>query len=458
MQGFRRYAIRAIYAAVLLLLADATRTADAGGVGSVNEAAVPWLLGDWDGTRTRLRDAGVDFQLGYVGEVASNGTGGLRRDVAYSDQWAAGARLDLGRLNLLEGGTVQVTVTDRNGRNLSDDADLGTLQEVQEIFGRGRTARLTRFWYNQAFADGLLEWKIGRMPFSEDFSAFSCDFQNLTFCGAAAGNIVTNSIYNWPISQWASRWKINLARFGYFQFAAFDQNPRYLGTGQALLPVAFAGSTGLLVPAEFAWLPKFGELQGSYKFGGWYDTSWAADVVSDVNGAPAAVTGLPFAQGRGRYGAYVNFLQQVTRNSAINVRGGLSLFFNATIADRRTSFIDAQVAAGLIYTAPFRSRPNDDVGLGVGTTHVNRRVAWSEMLQNLADQGSVAVQGREVAVEAYYNLPAAQRVGGSSEHPICYRSRRDEPEQECAGVRPEDGGQFLTQPACSLRANYNTHV
>jgi porin len=209
-----------------------------------DQASVPWLLGDWNGTRTRLRDAGVDFQFSYVGEVASNATGGLQRQVAYADQWAAGVTLDLGRLGLVQGGTVQVTYTDRNGRNLSDDAGLGTLQEVQEIYGRGRTARLTRFWYNQKFADGLVEWKIGRMPFSEDFSAFSCDFQNLTFCGTPAGNIVTNTIYNWPISQWATRLKFNLEGFGYFQFAAFDQNSKYLGLQQALLPVFFSGCRG----------------------------------------------------------------------------------------------------------------------------------------------------------------------------------------------------------------------
>jgi carbohydrate-selective porin OprB len=32
---------------------------------------------------------------------------------------------------------------------------------------------------------------IGRMPFSEDFAALSRDFQNPTFCGASAGNILT---------------------------------------------------------------------------------------------------------------------------------------------------------------------------------------------------------------------------------------------------------------------------
>lgn len=358
---------------------------------------IPWLLGDWDGARTKLRSAGVDFQFGYVGEIAGNASGGSRRQAAYADQWTAGATLDLERLGGVRGGTIQVTFTDRNGSNLSDDAGLGTLQEVQEIYGRGQTARLTRFWYNQKFADGLFEWKIGRMPFSEDFAAFSCDFQNLTFCGASAGNIFINYIYNWPISQWATRLKLNVAGVGYFQFAAFDQNPKYLGLQNALLPVFFAGSTGVLIPAEFAWLPRFGDLQGSYKFGGWYDTSLAADAIAMVSGSTA------FGQASGRYGAYVNFLQQVTHTGSPNARGGgLALFLNATVGDRRTAVIDTQFAGGMIYTGPFAGRPNDDIGLAVGRTHVNNRVAWFETSQYLAGSGPAPARSSEYAVEAYY--------------------------------------------------------
>jgi porin len=77
------------------------------------------------------------------------------------------------------------------------------------------------------------------------------------------------------------------------------------------------------------------------------------------------------------------------------------------MADRRTATTDYQVAGGVIYTGPFRSRPQDDIGFGVGTTHVNSRVAWAEQLQNLAGQNlvgfsPVGVQGNEYTMELYY--------------------------------------------------------
>jgi porin len=377
----------------------------------------PWLLGDWGGARTRLWDRGIDFQFGYTNEVAYNAAGGVENKAAYADQYAAGMTLDLYKLIGIPSAQFQVTITERTGRNLSDDAQLGTLQQVQEVFGRGQTIRLTDFWYQQQFADGLIDWKVGRIPFGADFAAFSCDFQNLTFCGSDPGNIVGDYIFNWPISQWATRVKLKLNGFGYFQVGAYDVNPRYLGVQDQVLPVFFPNSTGALVPVELAWLPKFsdGSLPGSYKFGAWYDTSTADDVVDDINGDPFALTGLLPAQHRGRYGGYINFQQQITSN--------VTLFLNAVIADERTATIDRQIAGGLIYTGPFSGRPDDDVAFAVGTTHVNDRVADVEALQN-----SVAVQGSEYAFEMFYTFrptpglffrPNVQYVlhpGGSSQN------------------------------------------
>jgi porin len=357
---------------------------------SANAAPDRWLLGDWGGERTRLQDMGIDFQFGYTSEFAYNPAGGTEHTTRYADQYAAGVTLDLDRLLGLPAAQFQVTMTQRLGRNLSDDADLGTLQQVQEVYGRGQTIRLTEFWFDQKYADGLIDWKIGRMTVGGDFASFACDFQNLTFCGSNPGNLVGNYIYNWPISQWGTRIKVALGGFGYVQAGIFDVNTKYLGTQEQVLPVFFSGSTGALIPVELAWLPKFGAdaLPGSYKIGAWYDTSTTDDVVSDVDGDPFALTGLPLRQDRGRYGAYINFQQQVTSS--------LSFFLNAVVADDRTATTDRQIAGGLTYTGLFSSRPKDDIGFAVGTTHVNNRVADVQALQNRP------VPGSEYAFELYY--------------------------------------------------------
>ena len=328
----------------------------------------PWLLGDWDGARSSLQERGIDFQFGYVGEFGYNPVGGFEPKLRYADQYSAGVTFDLDRLLGISDAKFQTTFTQRTGRNLTDDAEIGALQEVQEIYGRGQTIRLTDFWYEQSFANRLIDWKIGRMPVNEDFASFPCDFQNLTFCGSDLGNLVGNYIYNWPISQWATRARVNLRGFGYFQLGVYDVNPKYLGVDDQVLPVFFNHSTGALIPLEIAWLPGFdgGRLPGSYRIGAWYDTSDADDVAQDIDGGLLALSGLPARKRHGRYGAYLSVQQKVSDN--------VSLFLNVVMADGRTSFTDRQIAAGLVYSGPLKTRPEDDLGVALGTTHINDRV------------------------------------------------------------------------------------
>src|SRR5215471_20142554 len=191
------------------------------------------VTGDWGGLRTKLYKDGVDFQLGFVTEAAYNAAGGDSHLLRNADQFAFGTTLDMDKLVGLKGGKFQITITDRNGQNLSADANLGTLMQVQEIYGRGNTFRWTQFWYEQAFFDGVFDIKAGRLGVGEDFMSFSCYFQNLSFCGSLPGNIVS-TWYNWPVSQWAARVRFNFTNDMYAQIGAYAINPNNLANSNAL--------------------------------------------------------------------------------------------------------------------------------------------------------------------------------------------------------------------------------
>ena len=165
----------------------------------------------------------------------------------------------------------------------------------------------------------------------------------------------------------------------------------------------------MLTPVEIAWLPRFGDgrLDGSYKIGAWYSSSPANDVASDVNGNMAVLSGLPPMQRPGRYGAYLAFQQQVTRD-ADNPDGGLRLFLNAALADGATATTDHQVALGGWYTGPFRGRPSDVIGFAIGTTHVNNRVVDAATLQNAMGLGPVPVKTAEYVLELDYTFVPVQ--------------------------------------------------
>jgi len=364
---------------------------------------------DWDGLRSYLFEQGIDFRIGYMSETATNVQGGDKELTRYTDQITFAAALDLQKLLGMNQAQLQITITDRSGDNLSSDAKLDSLQQVQELYGRGQTWRWTQFWYDQKYLDGMLDWKVGRTDPGLDFAAFSCEFMNLTFCGSMPGNIVGSYWYNWPVSQWGTRLKASLNSFGYVQLGAYEVNPRYLLTRNGLGLSGPGGATGVLVPFEVGWLPTFSDaLDGSYKFGAWYNSSEAPDVVENTKGQPLAIDGGQPLMHAGQYGAYVNFLQRVTTPAVTGSKRGVSVFFNSTFADRRTSALDHQVAAGVFYTGPFASRPADKIGLAIGRTHVNNRIAEVESQENAAGLGPVGVQRSEYVGEIFYGAHATK--------------------------------------------------
>lgn len=359
------------------------------------------LTGEWGGLRTELRDAGVDLTAAYVSEFAANVSGGDRHDATETGQFTFGAELDMSKVAGLKGGTLHTSITYRRGKDLGAHAGLGVLQQVQEVYGRGQTWRLTELWYQQDLGGGL-DIKLGRMTQGADFNSFSCDFQNLSFCGAAAGNLAGDYWYNWPISQWGARLRLKKPEW-YVMAGAYENNPHNLENDFAL---SHGGATGVLAPFEAGWTPHLGPagLPGSYRIGAWYNSSDGDDVLLGLDRRPTAITGLAPLRRNGRYGAYVLLQQQLTgsyEDDSVNgakTTHGLSAFLNFTQTDRKTERTDNQIAAGLFYVGPLASRPDDDIGFAVARTNVNGRAARNEALAGLEKPDS------EYASEFYYGL------------------------------------------------------
>jgi len=296
------------------------------------------------GLCAHAEDRPVELHVDYLSQTATNVRGGDRELWRYADEIAFGATFDLQKILRAPDARFQVTLTDRNGRNLSLDGKLGSLQEVQGIYGRGQTWHWTQFSYQQTYLDGRLDWKIGRLVGGEDFAEFPCEFMNLSFCGPPPGNTSIRSWYNWPVSTWATRLKASFKGFGYVQVGAYEVNPRYLETRNGLNLGEPGGATGVMVPLEVGWQPTSG---GTYKLGVWYDTSRAPDVGDS-------------RMHNGSGGAYVNLLQPLPPT-------GLRLFFNATFNSRETSTLDSQIALGISY--------KDALGVAVGRTHLSNRLS-----------------------------------------------------------------------------------
>ena len=359
-------------------------------------AAAPeatWALGNWGGVRTDLYQKGVDFQFVYVEEAGFNPAGGLQTRAAQAGQLNLGATLDLQKLIGDPSATFQITIDKREGRNLNHDAGLDLLLQPIEVYGRGDIWRLTQFWYDQKFANGFLDWKIGKVTVGEDATSYPCVFMNLSFCGDAVGRIAGNYWFNYPIGQWGTRLRVN-APEAYATFGAYQMNPNVLKQSYGF-NFDFNGGDGVLIPVELAWTPAFdgGRLPGIWQFTGWYASQLVTDVVFGPGLAPVG----------GRYGVSFQMIQQLTHPSA-DPRQGLSFFFTAIQLDRNTSSLDNQITAGLFYHGPFEGSPGDEIGVAVGRTQVNPRVTNAAIQANAILPGSGFVRRAEYPLEAYYNI------------------------------------------------------
>lgn len=367
------------------------------------EYSSPTLTGDWGGLRTGLYDAGIDLGGNFKGEFASDPEGGTKFGATEVGQFTLGATIDAQKLFDLTGGTFQISVTDRQGATMANHFGLNLLQQVQEVYGRGDVARLTELWYQQDFAGGVVSVKLGRLA-EDDFDSFPCNFMSNALCaGTAGGNIAGDYWYNSPISQWAARLRVNSGNF-YSMAGVYETNPSDID--ESFAPGWFSGAKGITGRVEEGWTPKFGadQLQGRYQVGFWYDTAGGNDVLLGNNGEPDISTGLPPLHRDGRYGYYIQGLQQLTGIGEVVPGGwkgveGLTLFFDFIQADRATTIQDNQASVGIFYAAPFTSRPDDHIGLGIARTDYNDRAAEAI---GLADQGAPRPRA-EYTTEVYYS-------------------------------------------------------
>ncbi|HEU0151116.1 MAG TPA: carbohydrate porin [Bradyrhizobium sp.] len=358
----------------------------------------PYLFGDLG--RTRLKEMGVSLALTLGDEAVGNLSGGSRNAAANAGQLWFEAKLDMAKLAGIQGGLIGLTLVQRFGDNLNSEAGIPALQLTNEVYGRGNVLRLTELYYQQKLFDDRLTLKGGRLPVGSDFFFGLCGFVNLTFCGGQPGNIQGGYIFNWPVSQWAGVAHYNITREVQLSVGVYDANPGYLTTSDMGVYLAPGWprsnpASGVLVPVELVYAPS-GPLNGTWRFGGWYDNASTID-----GGLPGAIAFIPGIGGipdqnlsdqRGRYGIYESILQRLTVEGA--KAQGWYTFLNTTVADHRTAYQDYQIAWGVKHTGTFSFRPEDEVGFAVGTTHVN-----SAALNPNAG-------GNEIPIEAWYGWQA----------------------------------------------------
>lgn len=365
------------------------------------------MTGDWGGKRKKLQEAGVTLRAHFVTETAANPTGGQRQTIRYTQQVDFGADLDLDRLAGLSDPKIQITLTDRVGRSLSADA-IGNQFAVQELYGAGQNFRLSEFQYQQDLFTRKLSIGFGWAPVGDNFATISvlCDFQNAVLCGHTNAMTVNSGAHNFPTGEWGAHVKIIPVPQFYVATGLYQVNPDE-DNGDNGFNLSFH-STGAFVPVELGWLPGQGPggLPGTYKIGAYYNSSPTPDVLTDVNGLSAGLTGAPFAIRNGRWGTYAMADQMVFRQEPDSDRG-LRLGGLVGMGDHETAKFGYFLAGGGVYQGTFARREKDWISFAVAYVRTNPRLTTFQEDRNMVVPGSVGIQTSESIVEIDYSAQLA---------------------------------------------------
>lgn len=376
-----------------------------------------WMTGDWGGARTALADKGIDIQMEYLGESASNLRGGYNKSHAtrYADQFTLGAAFDLQKLLGWQDAQFSVEVANTNGSSLNDkrlnDSRVDSFSDTQEVSGNGSVTRLSKLWLSKGWFDDALNLKVGRFAVSDEFAVEDCEFQNLAFCDSQPGNYV-GSFTQSPVSTWGARVKYSLTDEVYAQVGAFAVNDSYSDNDNGF-KLNGAGTSGAMLPVELVWAPTFGQLPGEYRVGYYYSTAKADDLYKDADNRPAVVTGDDYRRDNSQHGWWLTAKQQLTTVGGDASRG-LVLYANISAFDAATTQVDGLQKLALVYQGPFDARPSDTLGLAVARLHGsnqslhNARAANQASGLSYADEDYLPEQHTEYDIELNYGIQVTQ--------------------------------------------------
>jgi len=386
-----------------------------------------FLLGDLFGLRTHLSRYGISLAVQETSEVLGNPTGGILRGAEYDGLTQGIVQLDTQRAFGWYGGLFNASALQVHGRSLSAD-NLDTFQTSSGIEA-DRSTRLWELWYDQKFLDeNRLDVKLGQQSLDQEFivSNNAAYFVNTMFGWPTVPSYdLPGGGPAYPLSDLGVRFRyrpINPLNIlvGVFNGSPVRSNPITtspadpqkldasgtsfpLNGGQLIfteLQYAYPALGSMVYPGESA------PLGHTYRIGAWYDTERFADQRYDVNGLSLAnpgSNGVP-ASHRGDYSIYAVVDQMVWRNE-VDPNNNLSAFgrvMGTPQSDR--NLIGFTMNAGLVLHEPFRYRPDDTFGIGMGYASVTSSVAGLDRdTAAFAAPGSYnPIQGGETYIEATY--------------------------------------------------------
>ncbi len=367
------------------------------------------LLGNAGGIRPALATHGVTLTLQDTENLLGDVSGGIKQGATMQGVTTATLQVDTAKAFGWQGGTFNVSALQIHGRNFTpaylDDLQAANGTEAQD------STRLWELWYDQSFAGGNEDVKIGQESIDQEFMLSK---NSGLFVDTMAGwpLVPSDDLYGggpaYPLSALGGRVQAKPTGALTMLAGVFDDNP----AGQDFSddpPSADAGgtrfnlNTGALVIAEVqVAATPFANLAGTYKLGFWYDTADYPDQALDDTGLSLAdpdSDGAPLEH-KGDYSVYgvVDQILWQTADGTTSVNG----FMRAMGAPSAQNLISFSLNGGVVVNGPVPGRANDSAGFNVGFGQVSSQAAALDWEAAKLSGGYDPVRGGEILVEVTY--------------------------------------------------------
>jgi porin len=358
------------------------------------------LWGNWGGLSPALADMGITPTLTYVTDIAGNVTGGKNQGAAYADNIGLNVLFDLDKLAGVEGGSLLVSMSQRDGSSLSQ-THVGNAFTIQQDYG-GESFKLIDLAYQQKLLDDRVELRLGRLAAGDDFlvSPYDYLFMQNGFDGNPVG-IFFNApgMTAYPDATWGALMKVKPTARTYVMGGIYNGDPSIHNDDRYGVDFSMHGPAYAM--AEFGYrrngLPGDSQLLGNYKAGFWYDNSNYTSYKPSTSGRPTATT-------RGNWGFYGLFDQVLLPFGLPGCNRGFGIFGCLMVSpDETISQLPYFFTAGFAFRGIFASRPTDSGGFGVVYGDFSSDLREAEEQDQVLDPGS-GVKNYETALEWTYRF------------------------------------------------------
>jgi porin len=303
-----------------------------------------YATGDWGGLRPALAARGVDIGLVYTADFGQTSATdeAMVSYLALLDGWVD---LDTGKLGLW--GKGRLFVGGQHAHSRGQEGGMEPFQAGSNIDTPAFTQLGECFFEQRLLGDNL--WiRVGKQDTNRDFGSprYPGNFVNNAY-----GALPTIPMPSHPTPAVGFMMGADVTSHVHVRAGAFEGQPEYGGWG---FDTATDPGRGFFSVAavELITSEASGERQtGRHTLGGWYHSADALRAEPEHQGP------LPSNQG-----AFLTLDQRFYRGE-----GGTHLFGRGAVTRAGQGQASAYAAGGVAYHAPFASRTDDTVGLGVST-------------------------------------------------------------------------------------------